>query len=171
VSRRLSLPILVASLLGIGVAYASAFLPGGAPAWAPALLLAGSVTALVAISLLGAASGARGADPRLLAPLAVAGLLLAGGVGAGFLLPEPGPGAALYGGLPAGAAFLLFGAGLLPLLVVPLAYAWTFPRTGFGEGELERVRDRAIRAREEAEGAPERPGERGAAAALAEDGR
>lgn len=169
--RSVSLALLVVSLGSIGAAYASAFLPDGAPGWAAPLLLVGSVVALIAISLLGAASGGKGADRRLLAPLVLAGALLVGGVGAGFLLSDPEPGAALYGGLPAGAAFLLYGAGLLPLLVVPLAYAWTFPRTGFGDGELERVRDRAIRAREAAAGVRAVADGEGPPVALAEDER
>jgi hypothetical protein len=181
VSRTSSLLALVVSLLLVGAAYASAFLPSGAPAWAPWALLVGSVVALLAISLLGTGGGGvgggtgqvagaeggeavgggaagggaagGGANPasarapvRLLIPLGAVFVLLVGGVGAGLLIPDPAAGDALYGGLPAGAAFLLYGAGILPLLVVPLAYAWVFPAVGFGEGELERVRDRALEA-------------------------
>jgi len=157
-SRTSSLLALVVSLLLVGAAYASAFLPSGAPPWAPWALLVGSVAALLAISLLGAAvSPAPGRAPaRLLVPLGAVFVLLVGGVGAGLLLPDPAAGDPLYGGLPAGAAFLLYGAGMLPLLVVPLAYAWVFPAVGFGEGELERVRDRALAA--VAEGASDEAG-------------
>ncbi len=152
--RPVSLILLVASLTLVGIAHLAALAPAGAPAWAPWALLTGSVAALLAVALLGAASGKGGVPRRLLLPLAFVFLLLVGGVGAGLLLPDPAPGDPLPGGLPLPAALLLYGAGLLPLLVVPLAYAWAFPAAGFAEGELERVREAAHRA---AGRDPERP--------------
>jgi hypothetical protein len=140
-SHRVSLSALVAFLVLVGAGYLSAFLPGGSPGWGPWALLLGTVGALLAVSLLGAGDGP--AARRLIVPLGVVFVLLTGGVGAGLLLPDAGAGDPLYGGLPLPAALLLYGAGLLPLLVVPLAYAWTFSGTGLAEGELERLAARA----------------------------
>lgn len=141
--RRVSVFALVASLVLVAAGYLSAFLPGGA-GWGGLFLLVGTVGSLIAVSLLGAGEGP--AARLLILPLAVVFVLLTGGVGAGFFLPEPSPGDPLYGGLPLPAALLLYGAGLLPLLVVPLAYAWTFPGTGLGDGGLERLVARARKA-------------------------
>lgn len=152
-TRHHALLLLVVSLLLVGAAYASAFLPEGWPGWAPWSLLVGTVLSLVAVSLLGA-SPARGRSPgRLLVALGMVFVLLTGGVGVGLLLSTPEADARLFGGLPAGAAFLVYGAGLLPLLVVPLTYAWVFPRVGFGEGEVEALVERARKARGSMDGA------------------
>ncbi len=148
-SRSLARHLLGGSLVLVAVSYAGAFLPGGAPDWAPWALLVGSVTALAAISLLGAGSARAASDRRLLGLLAVTSLLLVTSIGAGLLLPPPEAGSPLFGGLPPGAALMVYGAGLLPLLLVPLGYAWVFPQVGFGEGDLERLRDEARRARED----------------------
>jgi len=154
-TRSFSLFLLVLSLALVGGAYASAFLPDGWPAWAPWALLVGTVTSLLAISLVGTTPPGGQAPRRLLVALGGVFLLLVGGVGAGLLLPAPGADSPLVGGLPPGAAFLVYGAGLLPLLVVPLTYAWVFPRVGFGEGEVEALTRRAR------EAAASRPGETG----------
>lgn len=111
----------------------------------PWCLLVGSMLSLVAIALLGAARNGR-VPPILLAPLGLTFVLVTGGVGAALLTAPPVPGDPLWGGLPAGAAFVVYGAGLLPLFVIPLAYAWSFPHLGFESEELDelirRARDR-----------------------------
>lgn len=150
-SRTLARHLLVASLGLVALAYAAAFLPGGAPVWAPWSLLMGSVVGLASVSILGAGSGRTAPDRRLLGLLALTSLLLVGSIGAGLLLPPPDADSSLVGGLPPAAALMVYGAGLLPLLLVPLGYAWVFPTVGFAEGELERVREEARRARDEAD--------------------
>jgi hypothetical protein len=149
-SRTLARRLLAGSLGLVALAYAAAFLPGGVPAWAPWSLLVGSVAGLASISILGAGSRGSAPDRRLLGLLTLTSLLLVGSIGAGLLLPPPDVESTLVGGLPPAAALMVYGAGLLPLLLVPLGYAWVFPRVGFAEGELERVREEALRARAEA---------------------
>ncbi len=146
-NRKASLGALLAFLTLVGAGYLSAFLPGPTPDWGVGSLLVGTVGALLAISLLGA--GEAPGTLRLLLPLGLVFLLLVGGVGAGLLLPDPAPGDPLPGGLPLPAALLLYGAGLLPLLVIPLVYAWTFDATGLTRVEMEEL---AARARAAADG-------------------
>jgi hypothetical protein len=146
-SRRASLIALMASLTLVGMGYLSAFVPAVPSMWGAWALLVGSVAALLAVSLLGA--GESPEARRLLLPLGVVFVLLVGGVGSGFLLPEAGAGDRLFGGLPLPAALLLYGAGLLPLLVVPLVYAWTFQGTGLGREAMADLTARAKAAAKE----------------------
>ena len=141
-SRRASLVALMASLTLVGLGYLSAFIPAVPPMWGAWALLVGSVAALLAMSLLGA--GESPEARRLLLPLGIVFILLVGGIGSGLLLPDAGAGDRLFGGLPLPAALLLYGAGLLPLLVVPLVYAWTFQGTGL---EQEAMADLTARAK------------------------
>ena len=46
----------------------------------------------------------------------------------------------LYLGLPSGAAIILYVVGLLPMAVLPIAYALTFEKTTFDDAELEELR-------------------------------
>jgi hypothetical protein len=146
-NRKASLWALLAFLALVGAGYLSAFLPGPTPDWGVGSLLVGTVGALLAISLLGAGGGP--GTRRLLLPLGLVFVLLVGGVGAGLLLPDPAPGDPLPGGLPLPAALLLYGAGLLPLLVIPLVYAWTFDATGLTRVEMEELAARARAAAED----------------------
>jgi hypothetical protein len=139
------------------VGYGSAFLPGGAPGWAPWLYALGGSGAMVSLMALGAVRPT--GLGRLGPALALLFVLLAGGFAAVLLLPPPGatpPGIepVLWLGLPPGAAVLIYGLGLLPFLVVPVAYAWTFPGQVLAEGELEEIRERALAARRSAPPGP-----------------
>ena len=64
-------------------------------------------------------------------------VVLFGAFAAALALPAAeGPDSRLFLGLPLRAAIVLYGAGVLPLVVLPLVYAWTFPdppRDGPGE--------------------------------------
>jgi hypothetical protein len=84
---------------------------------------------------------------------------VAGGFAAALVLQTPGESPRLFLGLPAGAAVVLIGIGLLPLLVLPIAYALTFEDMTLSEADLARVREaaRAWQARQQpaaAHGAP-----------------
>jgi hypothetical protein len=155
--RRTSLFALLGGTLAAAAAYASAFLPGDPPAWAPWALGFGTATVMVAASALGAARPGRGVG-RLKVPLALVFLILAGGFAAALTIPAPDPAdPALFLGLPAGAAVVLLGIGLLPLLVLPVAYALTFDETTLSEHDLERVRRAAAGFRAERAGAASAP--------------
>jgi len=147
-TRRTSLAALLGGTLAIAAAYGSAFLPGDPPKWAAWALGIGCATVMVAASALGAARADRGVG-RLKWPFAFVFLVLAGGFGAVMVLPDEPAGAPLWFGLPLRAAIILIGVGLLPLLVLPIAYALTFDEMTLGEEDLERVRAAALAARKQ----------------------
>lgn len=141
-SKRSALAGLVLSTLLIAAGYASAFLPGDPPAWAPWALAMGTAAIMVSSMALGAAR--RGGIGRLALPFAATFLVLAGGFGAALALPPTDPAdPTLWLGLPPRAAIVLYGIGLLPLFFLPLAYALTFDEMTLGEADLARVRDAA----------------------------
>ena len=131
---------LVAATSAIAAAYASAFSPGGAPRWAAWAMALGVPLALVSVMVLGAARRGR-LSGRLLAAFLFVGALLAAGFGIALALPG-GLGAAepLLLGLPRRAAIVVYGIGLLPTLVLPVAYALTFDAQTLREEDLEQVR-------------------------------
>ena len=141
-ARRNSLIALLAGTLACAAAYASAFLPGDPPAWSPWALGIGTAVVMVAASALGAARADRGIG-RLKLPFAIVFLIVAGGFAAALTLQNPGENPRLFLGLPAGAAIVLIGIGLLPLLVLPIAYALTFEDMTLSEADLARVREAA----------------------------
>jgi hypothetical protein len=139
-TRRAALTTLFASVLAIGVGYAAAFSRGGTPPWAPWLLAVGIPIALGAIMVLGAARGQRGIGP-LKIPFAFVVATLAIGFGAALALPgSEGPLSRLWLGLPLRAAIIIYGVGLLPIVVLPIAYALTFETQTLSAEDVERVR-------------------------------
>lgn len=142
-ARRNSLLALLAGTLAIAAAYASAFLPGDPPGWAAWALGIGTAVVMVAASAVGAARADTGLG-RLKLPFALTFLIVAGGFA--LVLSMPGTdaaGSALILGLPPRAAIVLLGIGLLPLLVLPIAYALTFDDMTLSESDLQRVREAA----------------------------
>jgi hypothetical protein len=139
--------VLVLSTCALAAAYASAFFRGGAPVWS-AWLFAGAMTgALVATLALGAMRHDRALGPLVL-PFVLMTLLLGGGLVAVFVLPSDlGAREPLLLGLPRRAAIVLYGIGLLPILVLPVAYALTFAEHTLRAEDLERVLAAAREAR------------------------
>jgi hypothetical protein len=139
-TRRAALVALVAGILAIAFGYAAAFLPEGMPSWAPWLLALGIPVALGAIMILGAARGRMGIGP-LKYPFAFVVATLMVGFGAALALPATeGPLSNLWLGLPARAAIVIYGIGLLPIIVLPVAYALTFESQTLNAEDVERVR-------------------------------
>ncbi len=139
-TKRTSLAALLLATLLIAAAYASAFLPGGTPPWGPWLMAAGVPLVLVSVMVLGAVRSGEGMG-RLAWPFAFVGGIL----GAGFLLAlglpaDEAAGVALYLGLPLRASIILYGIGLLPIVILPVAYALTFDAMTLNAGDVERVR-------------------------------
>ena len=90
--------------------------------------------------ILGAVRGAGGIG-RLKIPFAFVILILAIGFGAALALPaSEGPLSRLWLGLPARAAVVIYGVGLLPIIVLPVAYAMTFETLTLSAEDVERVR-------------------------------
>ncbi len=140
--KRAALAVLFASMVAMGVAYGSAILSGGTANWSAWVLAVATSFAMVATMVLGAARPSRplGGIGRLLVPFLAVLLILLGAFAAAFLLPSTGE--PLLLGLPRRAAIVLYGIGILPALVLPLAYALTFDDS-LTEDAIERVREAA----------------------------
>src|SRR6266566_2610461 len=139
-TRRASLAALFTGIAAIAAGYAAAFAPSGPPSWAPWLLAVGIPVALGAIMILGAARGRKGIGP-LKIPFAFVVVMLVIGFGAALALPATeGPLSKLWLGLPARAAIVIYGIGLLPIVVLPIAYALTFETQTLSAEDVERVR-------------------------------
>ncbi len=151
--KRRALAAIVISTCCLAGAYASAFMPGAPPRWSGWLFAAGTTGVLLATLTLGAARRDRGLG-RLVIPFLVMLVLLGGGFLAVFLLPD-GLGAAepLVLGLPQRAAVVLYVIGLLPTIVLPVAYALTFADQTLRPEDLERVLEMARESRRRAESA------------------
>ena len=151
--KRLALAVLVLSTLDLGAAYASAFLPGGTPGWAPWAMAIGISAMMASVTALGALPGGdRDRDRRrerataraLAVPIGFTFLVLACGFGLALALPaSDAPGMRLWLGLPPRAAVIVYGVGLLPFVVLPWAYARTFDRITLRDADVERVRQAA----------------------------
>jgi hypothetical protein len=142
-TRRTALIALIAGILSIAIGYAAAFLRGGPPDWAPWLLALGIPIALGAIMVLGAARGRMGVGP-LKYPFAFVVAVLAIGFCAALALPATeSPLSRLWLGLPARAAIVIYGIGLLPIIVLPVAYALTFDTQTLNAEDVARVRELA----------------------------
>ena len=142
-TRRFARIALVFSLFGIAVAYATAFFPGGTPFWAPWLLALGIPVSIGAIMILGATRG-RGGIGSLRIPFAFVVVTLALSFCAALALPaSENASTELWLGLPARAAIVIYGVGLLPTIVLPIAYALTFHSQTLTAEDIERVRSLA----------------------------
>jgi len=150
-ARRWSLGAIFASALAILLAYLSAFLPGGSPTWAAWLFMMGMSVMMVAAMAMGAARN--GSIGKLWIPFALVLVILLAGFGAVLAMPPADPAdPTLWLGLPPRAAIVLFGIGFLPLFLVPVSYAWTFSELTLAPGDLDRIREEALRARGEMPG-------------------
>lgn len=141
-----SLGLVVASVILIAAGYAGAFLPGGAPWWSSWAMVIGNSMLLVAMMAL----GARRSDTSLRSlrlPLALTCLILIGCFGLALSLPPESAGETLWLGLPRRAALVLYGVGLLPAAILPLAYARTFEALTLRPADLERIRAVSPRAK------------------------
>jgi hypothetical protein len=97
---------------------------------------------MVAVMVLGAAR--HGRVGRLVWPFAGVWLLLVVGFLAALYLPaETAAEPSLWLGLPRRAAIVLYGIGVLPLIVMPIAYAMTFDDATLSAADLEALRARA----------------------------
>lgn len=143
--RKWALTTLVLSALAITVAYVSAFLPGGTPAWAPWIFMVGMVFIMVGTMAVGAVRD--DSIGVLWIPFGLILVILLGGFGLVLALPPADPGdPALWLGLPPRAAVIMYGIGLFPFFLLPVAYAWTFDHLTLKPGDLERIRDEALQA-------------------------
>ncbi len=139
-TRSAALIALFAGIFAIAIGYAAAFRRAGTPAWAPWLLALGIPISLGAIMILGAARGRKGIGPLKLPFLFVVAVLAIGFCAALALPATESPLSKLWLGLPARAAVVIYGIGLLPIVVLPVAYALTFETQTLSAEDVERVR-------------------------------
>jgi hypothetical protein len=139
--KRVVLSLLLLSCLAIGVGYATAFLPGGAPTWAPWCLALGTNGMLMSLMALGALRRGRLA-PSLQWTFAGMFALCSGAFAAALWLPaHEGAGGPLLLGLPLRSAVVLYGIGVAPILVLPLVWARTFESSTLSDEDLHRLRE------------------------------
>jgi hypothetical protein len=131
---------LCVAILAIAIGYAAAFRQSGTPVWAPWLLALGIPISLGAIMILGAARGQKGIGPLKLPFLFVVAVLAIGFCAALALPATESPLSKLWLGLPLRAAIVIYGVGLLPIVVLPVAYALTFETQILSAEDVERVR-------------------------------
>lgn len=140
-TRSWAVAVLFVSIAAIAISYAAAFRNGGTPAWSPWLIAIAVPVAVVAIMVLGAARGRSGIG-RLKVPFAFVALILIAGFTAALTLPATeSPASELWLGLPLRAAIVIYGIGLLPIVILPVAYAITFETQTLSAEDLERVRE------------------------------
>lgn len=144
-TRRAARVLLIAGILAIGLGYAAAFLPGGAPDWAAWLLAVGIPAATTAIMALGAARGKTGLG-KLKIPFAFVFIVLTAGFCLALGLPaNESAQSTLWIGLPIRAAIVIYVVGILPIVVLPVAYALTFETQTLNQSDIDRVRELAAR--------------------------
>lgn len=144
------LRLVVASLVLVALAYAGVFAGGGTARLAPWLMALGANGAILSLMALGAVRG--DALPRALA-ITFAGLwvVCAGAFVAALALPPAeGAGGALLLGLPVRTALVIYGVGVLPIFVLPFAYALTFESSTLSDEDVARVREAGARVAAEA---------------------
>lgn len=120
--QRVSITLITLGSLGVLAAYALTFL-GGSNA-APWLMAAGATLVLAGLGLLGAGPKAL----WLTSAVIVACLSTFMGLAFGLTLNAPVANGPLLFGLPLSTAVMLIYAGAVPLVVLPIVYAWAFPR-------------------------------------------
>jgi prepilin signal peptidase PulO-like enzyme (type II secretory pathway) len=89
--------------------------------------------------MLGATRGRSGIG-QLKIPFVFVFIVLVIGFGAALALPAEDTTSRLWLGLPLRAAIVIYGIGLLPIIVLPVAYALTFETQTLSAADLERVR-------------------------------
>lgn len=136
--KRGALIVLFLSMTALGAAYAAALVTGETGAWTAWVVALATATSMVATTTLGA-SRAGGKLGRLKLPFAFVLVVLVGGFALALALPEAGE--PLWLGLPRRAAIIIYGVAILPLFVLPIAYAWTFEEMTLSEEDMARIEE------------------------------
>lgn len=142
--KKSAVVVLALCIAAIGMAYVASIVTGGAGRWSAWVMAVAIPLAMVATMALGAARTGQphGGLRRLMLPFAVVLLIMLGAFAAALLLPAAGE--QLLLGLPRRAAIVLYGVGILPVLILPLAYALTFDDLTLTEEDIARVRGAAV---------------------------
>lgn len=135
-SRALAGVVAAIALAGLSLAWAfgsasSGVWPAVGLAWATALLMG---------SLIGLGVGRRGQGGATAVAVGFIVLSVGGGITAALFQGTPDAASTLWGGLPSGAALMIYVVGILPALVVPFVYAASFERSTLTPADLARLR-------------------------------
>ena len=131
---------LALGVLAIALSYGAALMPGRAVILAPWLMVAGIAVVLLSLIVLGVRRPGRRLPKAVFAAMGLLLLVVAGGFTAALLLPGKGTGSPLWLGLPRRAALLVYGIGVVPALVLPICYAWSFESAVLNRADLEKLR-------------------------------
>ena len=151
------LGLVVISLVIVGAGYALTFFPGAAAGWAPWCLATGTCGALTSLMALGAVR--RGRIAPVLRWVFAGTFFFCGGCFAlALALPaNEGAGGPLLFGFPLRSTIVLVGVAVVPILVLPFAWALTFDSSTLSEDDLKRLRAaQAAMARSSGDGATRR---------------
>lgn len=150
--KRALIRLLVLCCCLVALAYGTLFVTVSPPPWAPIMLAVGANGVILTLMAIGAMR--RDTLPRSLAWTFIGLFVLcAGAFVAALLMPaHEGVGGALLLGLPLRTAILLYGVGVVPIAVLPFAYAWTFDSSTLNDEDLARVRAEHARMRAGNEG-------------------
>ena len=150
--KRLLIRLLAASCGLVAIAYAAMFVSATPPSWAPIALAIGANGVIMTLMAIGAVR--HDTMPRSLVWTFVGLFVLcAGAFVVALLMPaQEGVGGPLFLGLPLRSAIVLYGVGVLPIAILPFAYALTFDSSTLSEDDLVRVRTAhaSMRVREDA---------------------
>ncbi len=138
-ARRVALRSVVAGAIGIAAAYASAFGPPTVAQVGPWLMAIALPVCMVATMALGAVRAGRRVGVLVL-PFGLVFLLVTGGLLLALALPPDAVDGVYWLGLPRRAAVVVYGVGVLPLFVLPMAYAYTFDALTLSDEDVARVR-------------------------------
>jgi hypothetical protein len=138
--KRSLVRLLVLSCCLVAVGYAAVFFAAPIPMWAPVALAVGANGVIMTLMAIGAVR--HDTMPRALAWTFIGLFVLcAGAFVAALLLPaREGAGGPLLLGLPLRTAIVLYAVGVVPIAVLPFAYALTFESSTLSEADLARVR-------------------------------
>jgi len=150
--KRTLIRLLMVSCGLVALSYAAVFVTGVGTGWAPWTLAIGANGVIMSLMAIGAVR--HDTLPRSLVWIFVGVFALcAGAFLAALALPAAeGASGALLFGLPLRTAIVLYGVGVVPILILPLAYALTFESSTLSEDDLDRVRSAyaVVRAEREA---------------------
>lgn len=138
--KRILLACVVASCVLAGAGYAGVIVSTHTPVWAPWCLAMGANGAVMSLMALGASR--RGTlAPALRWTFLGVFVLCAVSFGAALAMPaNEGAAAPLLFGFPERTAILLYGVGVVPMFILPFAYALTFDASTLSADDLARVR-------------------------------
>jgi ABC-type uncharacterized transport system permease subunit len=139
-TRRLALYALIAAVISVAAAYASAFLPGGATNLSAFLMAVGIAMMAVSLMTLGAVREGEKLGSLKWA-FAFVFVVFVGGFTAAMILPDTDSAMSrLFLGLPARAAIIVYGIGFLPVLVLPFVYASNFEQRTLKPEDIESIK-------------------------------